>query len=69
MIDMEMDHCLIVEQSLNGQRGVDEQTFVSLAILEERMERLRKLSGIFEEIGFSPAVKKLKRHKSVLAVH
>jgi hypothetical protein len=69
MIDMETDHCRIVEQSLSGQRGVDEQTFASLAILGERLERLKKLSGVFEEIRFSPAVKKLRRHKSAVAVH
>ena len=68
MIEMETDHCRIVEQSLSGRRGLDEQTFASLAILGERLERLKKLSGVFEEIGFSPAVKKLKRQKSALAV-
>ncbi|HUT31094.1 MAG TPA: hypothetical protein VMX13_14970 [Sedimentisphaerales bacterium] len=68
MIEMDLDHCRIVEQSLCGQRSVDEQTFASLAVLGERLERLRKASGVFAEIGFSPAVKKLKREKSVLAV-
>jgi hypothetical protein len=44
MIEAGMDHWQIVKKSLSGARGVDEQTFASLAILDERLERLKKVS-------------------------
>ncbi|MHC4575547.1 MAG: hypothetical protein ACYS76_15730 [Planctomycetota bacterium] len=69
MIDMDANHCRIVGESLKGERAVDEQTFASVAILSERLERLRKMDQVFEEVRFSPAVKKLlSRHRGVVAV-
>jgi hypothetical protein len=56
-----MDNLRIVNESLAGERPVDEQTQVALAILAERLERLKQSSSLFAEIGFSPQVKKLKR--------
>jgi len=68
MIEADLNHCQILEKSLNGERAVDEQTFGSLAILNERLERLRKLDKIFDKIAFSPAVEKLKKQKSAVAI-
>jgi hypothetical protein len=68
MIETDSNHCRIVEKSLNGERGVDEQTFASLAILSERLERLKKLNKIFDNVTFSPAVRKLKTQKNAAAV-
>ena len=62
------NHCRIVNDCLNGKRGVDEQVFGSLAVLGERLERLRNLHETFEEIGFSPDVEALKTKKAVAAV-
>ena len=42
MIGMDSNNCQIVTDSINGQRETDEQTFASLAILTERLERLKK---------------------------
>ncbi len=56
-----MDNLRIVNESLAGERPVDEQTQAALAILAERLERLKQSSSLFAEIGFSPHVKKLKR--------
>ncbi|MHC4724092.1 MAG: hypothetical protein ACYS9V_07545 [Planctomycetota bacterium] len=50
-----MKHCRIVERSLNGKRSVDEQTFASIAVLNERLE-------------ISNHVKLLKPHKKEPAV-
>jgi hypothetical protein len=61
------DHCRIVNESLNGSRQVDDQVFCSLAVLSERLERLRGLSEGFEGISFSPEVEVLKKQKSVVA--
>ncbi len=56
-----MDNVRIVNESLAGERPVDEQTQAALAILTERLERLKEGSSLFAEIGFSPHVKKLRR--------
>ena len=56
-----MDNLRIVNESLAGERPVDEQTQAALAILAERLERLQQSSSLFAEIGFSPQVKKLQR--------
>lgn len=66
MIDS-TDHCRIVNESLNDSRQVDEQVFCSVAVLSERLERLRGLSERFEAISFSPEVEVLKKQKSVVA--
>jgi hypothetical protein len=61
------DHCRIVNESLNGSRQVDDQVFCSVAVLGERLERLRGLSERFEGISFSPEVEVLMKHKAVVA--
>ena len=65
---MESRHSQIVGESISGQRCVDEQTFGSVAILSERLERLKKLDGIFEAVTFSPMVEKLSSQISTIAV-
>ena len=62
------DHCRIVGSSLTGERAVDEQTFESLTILTERLERLRKVDNAFSDIDFSSDVKKLKGRKNAVPV-
>jgi hypothetical protein len=68
MMRTDSNHCRIVAESLAGKRKVDEQTFASLAILEERLERLRNLGGAFSGVMFSPDAVKLIRRKNVVAV-
>ncbi len=62
-------HCEIVSQSLMGERPVDEQTGASLAILAERLERLRHSSNLFAGVTFSPYVQKMERHAKAVAVN
>jgi len=57
---MDSNHCEVVRESIIGKRAVDEQTFASLAVLSERLERLKKLDKAFSVVELSPAVKKLK---------
>jgi len=57
---MDSNHCQVVRESIVGERAIDEQTFASLAVLSERLERLRKLDKVFSAVEFSSAVKKLK---------
>ncbi|MFZ0035742.1 MAG: hypothetical protein WAK60_12245 [Sedimentisphaerales bacterium] len=68
MIEMDLNHCRIVEKGLTGERTVDEQTFASLEILAERLERLKKLDKAFSSIKFSSAVNKLKTRRNAVAV-
>ena len=68
MIEVDLDHCRIVRDSLADKREVDEQTFASLTILTERLERLKRLDKIFDNVAFSSAVKKLKSQKNAVAV-
>lgn len=66
----EMDrHCQIVGESLIGERPVDEQTGASLAILAERLERLRHSSNLFAGVTFSPYVQKMERHSRAVVVN
>ena len=55
----ERNHFKVVNESLSGQRAVDEDTFSSVAILAERLERLKKTSSIFADITFSPQAEEL----------
>lgn len=68
MIGMDLNHCRIVQNSLNGVKAVDEQTFASLEILTERLERLKKLDRMFSGIEFSSAVERLKSRRKAVAV-
>ena len=68
MIGTDSNHWQIVRNSLGGERAVDEQTYASMAILAERLERLKDLDSIFSKVTLSSAVKKLLRQKSAIAV-
>ena len=68
MIEVDSNYCQIVRESITGERAVDEQTFASLAILAERLERLKKLNKVFSNITFSSAVKRFKCQKNAVAV-
>ena len=68
MIGTDSNHCRIVAESLAGKREVNEQTFTSLAILDERLERLKSLSETFSGVEFSPDAAKLISRKNAIAV-
>ncbi len=68
MIGTDSNHCRIVAESLAGDRGVDEQTLASLAILDERLERLKKLDNAFSGVTFSRDVEQLRSRSNAIAV-
>jgi hypothetical protein len=68
MMGTDLNHCRIVAESLAGKRKVDEHTFASLAILDERLERTRNLGGAFSGIEFSPEAEKLLKRKNAVAI-
>jgi len=57
-------HCQVVGASLTGKRPVDEQTYASVAVLNERLERLRQ-SPLFAGVTFSPQVEQLRQQAEV----
>ncbi|UCF43018.1 MAG: hypothetical protein JSV99_10610 [Planctomycetota bacterium] len=65
---MDSNHWQIVERTLAGQRPVDEETFASLEILTERLQRVKKLGKPFTDIGFSFYVDQLKERKNAVTV-
>ncbi len=68
MMETDSNLCRIVAESLAGRREVDEQTFAALAILDEKLERLKKLDSTFYEVAFSADVEKLRRRKNAVTV-
>ena len=68
MIGTDSNHYRIVAESLAGKKEVNEQTFASMAVLEERLERLKKLDDVFSGVVFSPDAEKLLSQKNAVAV-
>ncbi|MBN2316797.1 MAG: hypothetical protein JXM79_22910 [Sedimentisphaerales bacterium] len=68
MIGMDLNPCRTVAECLAGNRDVDEQTIAALAILEEKLERLKKLDSAFYAVAFSSDVEKLRSRKNAVAV-
>ena len=68
MIEFEANHHQVVATSLAEDAVADENTMASLAILSERLDRVKQLGGAFAGIGFSSAVKELQASNSAVAV-
>jgi hypothetical protein len=69
MFNTELNHHQVVKDALFGRRAADEQTLCSVAILEDKLERLKRLGPQFTEVKFSPAVRQLaKRHSAVASL-
>jgi hypothetical protein len=68
MIGIDSNHCQIVGKSLSGERAVDEQTFVSMAVLSERLEQVKKLGKGLSGVAFSAEAQKLASRKTAVAV-
>lgn len=68
MVETDLNHFSVVKESLSGNRAADEQTFASIAILNERLQRLKERGHPFSEISFSIDVKKLKKRQKPVAV-
>jgi hypothetical protein len=68
MIGTDSNHCRVVAESLAGKREVNDKTLASLAVLDDRLERLRKLGGAFSGVVFSRAVEQLRTQTSTVTV-
>jgi len=68
MIGTESNYFEVLKGSLTGEREVDQHTHVSMAVLSDRLERVKKLGKAFSGVCFSEEVEQLSRKSSLLAV-
>lgn len=68
MIKTDLDHCHCVSGALAGKRSVDEQVSLSMEILKDRLERVKRLDRRFAKISFSPMAESLATRPAICAV-
>jgi len=68
MLAAKCDHFKVITESLSGARSTDEEIFSSIAVLAERLERLKKTNALFDEVGFSEQVEKLALREMISAI-
>jgi len=68
MLELYTDHCEVVKEALKGTKAADEHTFASLEVLNDRLERVKKLGGRYDFIAFSPAAEHLRQQAGKLAI-
>ena len=68
MFANDSDHFEIINDSLTGAKQVDEETFSSVAVLAERLERLKRKSDLFDDVTFSPQVEELASCEMISAI-
>jgi hypothetical protein len=62
MFNTEVNHHQVVQDTLMGRRPADEQALSSLAILEDKLDRLKRLGPQFAGVEFSSSVKQLAKY-------
>jgi len=67
MVSIKIDHHKIVREAISGRRKVDSEVLASMSILEEKLEKLRKLGPQFAEIGFSAAAANIVASAAAMA--
>ncbi len=68
MFEKQSDHFRIINDSLTGTSPVDEETFSCVAVLAERLEKLKKNSDYFNDIAFSPQLEELAQCEMISAI-
>ena len=68
MLGAECNHFKVVTDSLAGVRPTDEEMFSSIAVLAERLERLKKTNDLFNDVGFSEQVEELALREMISAI-
>ena len=66
MFNSETNHHQVVKDTLFGRRPMDEQTLCSVAVLEDKLDRLKRLGPQFAAVSFSPSVKQLAKRQSAV---
>ncbi|RKY07769.1 MAG: hypothetical protein DRP66_05970 [Planctomycetota bacterium] len=68
MFTSQCDYLKTVKESINGARPIDEDTLSSVAVLAERLERLKKTSSLFADVAFSDDVQELADCELISAI-
>jgi hypothetical protein len=68
MFNSETNHHQVLQDAIMGRRPTDSQVLCSLAVMEDKLEMLKRLGPQYAEVSFSSAVKQLaKRHSAEAA--
>jgi hypothetical protein len=68
MFGKNSDHFKIVNDSLTGTSPINEETFSSVAVLAERLDKLKRSSDAFKDITFSPELEELAECEMISAI-
>ena len=68
MFTIQNDCFETINESLTGARPTDEETYSSVAVLAERLERLKQNSTHFGDIELSPHVEELASREMISAI-
>ncbi len=68
MFTAQSDYFKTVKETLAGKRPLDEETFSSVAVLAERLERLRKNYPMLADVTFSDHVQELADCEMISAI-
>ncbi len=68
MAEFETDHFKVVNEALEGKREANEQTIASIEALNGRLQRLKRMDSIFDDVRFSAAVKRILTRQDLLTV-
>jgi hypothetical protein len=68
MLGTECNHFKVITDSLAGNRPTDEETFSSIAVLAERLERFKKTNALLDEVDFSEQVEELALREMISAI-
>ena len=69
MQDQMLKPIVVLRQRLDGQRLVDEDVMSSVAILSDKLERLKAMSPMFEAVGFSPDIEAMRASSLAMAAN
>jgi len=58
----------IIQDALAGRREADEHALAALAVLENRLERVKALGSGYSDIGFSSEAVEFRHNLSLTAV-
>lgn len=68
MIAQGRDDFKLVTDCLSGEAAVDEQVFDAVAVLSERLERLKRTSSLFDGISMSQQFEELASAELISAI-
>jgi hypothetical protein len=68
MLTAKCDHFKVVKDSLSGTRPIDEETFSSVAVLAQRLETLKRIGPLFDDVTFSQEAEELAVCEMISAI-